>query len=177
LPDKIEGPGGGAFGLLTAVLSRAAASKAVQLADYPYPRVLAIASSHAFASVLMSRLAAQNLLTSDPMISYRLGDPSDHGTMTTDLRRAVFFRLDKTGRQIVPRRQSISAILLVAISYTQAEVVGILHPKPSVAFKPYLFPKVPFLRMKNWPIVDGKIQPEWLPPAGDAATFYHSRIR
>ncbi|MGA2965272.1 MAG: hypothetical protein ABSD64_03600 [Terriglobales bacterium] len=177
LPARIEGNGGGAFGLITAALSGAAGSKAAQLADQPYPRVLAITSSHAFASILMDRLPAENLLVSDPMISHRLGDFNGYGTITTDLRRAVFFRLDRSGRQIVPRRQSISAILLVAISGRQADVVGVLHPQPAIVFDPNLFPQVPYLRLSHWPIVDGKLSTEWSIGGDQSAAFYHTRIR
>jgi hypothetical protein len=162
LPNRIDPRGGGsAFGLITAALDAAAGSKALQLANWPYPRVLAITSSHAFAHLLMDRLPAQNLLLSDPMISVPIGDLNGRETMTTDLRRAVFFRLDKSGTRIVPRRQSISAILLVSISHSQAEMVGILHPEPAVGFDPALLPRVPFLRLKNWPIINARIQTEW----------------
>ena len=177
LPDRIDGSGGGAFSLITAALDGAAGSKAVQLANQPYPRVLAITNSHAFASILMDRLPAENLLLSDPMIFHRLGDTTGYGSMRTDLRKAVFFRLDKSGARIVPRRQSISAILLVAISGRQADIVGLLHPCPAVAFDASLFPQVPYLRLKQWPILDGKVQIEWSIGGDSSATFYHTRIR
>lgn len=176
LPDHIDTQGGGAFGLITATLDAAAGSKAAQLANWPYPRVLAITSSHAFAHLLMDRLPAENLLLSDPMIS-PIGDTSGRTAMTTDLSRAVFFRLDKSRSRIVPRRQSISAILLVSISHIQAEIVGILHPAPAVRFDPALFRKVPYLRVKNWPIIDRRIQTEWIADTEEPAVFYHQRIR
>jgi hypothetical protein len=176
-PERIDHRGGGPFGLITAALSSAAGSKAAQMAGYPHPRVLAITCSHIGAQAFMGRLAAQNLLLSDPRISYRFGDPPDHITQVTDLRRAVFFRGDKSGSRIIPYRQSISAILLVAIFGNQASVVGILHPKPTIVFDPGLFPHIPYLRVKDWPILDGRIFVEWLASDHDPGAFYHSRIR
>lgn len=68
MPDKIEGRGGGAFGRITAALHGAAAAKAAQLANYSCPRMFAITSSHALATILMDGCAAHNLLLSDRMI-------------------------------------------------------------------------------------------------------------
>ncbi len=114
LPERIDGPGGGAFGMITTALRSAAAAKAAQLANYSCPRVLAITSSHAFATILMGRYAARNLLLSDQMISYRIGDMSDPGSEITDLRKSAFLRIDESSK-VIPCRQSISAILLIAI--------------------------------------------------------------
>jgi hypothetical protein len=125
----------------------------------------------------MDQLAAQNLLVSDPVISHRLLDLSGLYTQKTDLRRAVFFRPDKSRTKIVPHRQSISAILLVAISGAQSDIVGILHPEPAVVFDPSLFPRVPYIRVRNWPIVDGRIEVEWLTQSAEQGRFYHTKIR
>jgi hypothetical protein len=176
LPDRLEEGGGGAFGLITAALQRAAVGKASQLANHPYPRVLAITSSHAFASILMDAHAAENLLLSDTMISYRIGNFSDPGRQITDLRRSVFFRTDRSGTRIVPCRRSISAILLVSISWGQADVVGILHPEPEIVFKPGLLSQVPYLRLTSWP-VGSEIKTEWHSNGERSGTFHHRRIR
>ena len=177
LPDKIDGRGGGAFGLITENLRRAVGAKAFQLANYPHPRVLAIASSHVFATILMDALPAQNLLISDPMISYRIGDPTGRATQVTDLQRSAFLRTDKSRTKIVPCRQSISAILLVAMCWNQAHIVGILHPEPVVAFDPELLRQVPYVRLKNWPITNGSLEPEWIESAENPAVFHYGRIR
>ena len=177
LPDRFDGKGGGAFGLISAALDAAAGSKAAQLANWPYPRVLAITSAHACASILLDHLPARNLLLSDPVISSKLGDQSGHARITTDLRRGVFFRMKTSTVEIVPRRKSISAILLVAISYRQAQIVGIVHPEPAIRFDPNLFPNVPYLCVKKWPVVGGTISTEWVADTEDPAIFYHQRIR
>jgi hypothetical protein len=63
LPAEITGPGGGPFALITEKLKAKAQSKAAQLAGHDMPTVLAIASDHAFASILMDTLAAEYLMT------------------------------------------------------------------------------------------------------------------
>lgn len=175
-PDKID-DSGGAFRLITEALSGAAASKAAQLAGYSCSRVLAITCSHVGAGAFMGRLAAVNLLVSDPKIHYRLGDPPDRVHQITDLRKAVFFRPDKTRKKIIPFRQSISAILLIAIFGDQARVVGLLHPQPAVSFNPSLFPRVPYVRLSKWPIMDGRMEIEWFSSGQNPATFYYTRIQ
>jgi len=124
----------------------------------------------------MDRLGAEFLLLSDPMISAPLGGAPNRATQVTDLRRSVFFRPDKAGKEIIPCRRSISAILLVAISGIQADVVGLLHPEPAIPFAPSLFPQVPYLRVKNWPIVDSKIEVEWSITGADHVTSWRTTI-
>jgi hypothetical protein len=177
LPEKMTGSGGGAFALITPALNNAAASKAAQLAGHPHPRVLAITLSYDFAGLLIHRLAAERLLVSDPVIRHTLGEPADRAAQFTDLRRSAFLRPGKSGREIICYRRSISAILLVAISGARSDMVGILHPEPAVPFSPSVFPLVPYLRLKNWPILDGRIATEWV--GGDEnqeATFWHTKI-
>lgn len=176
LPARITGGDGGAFSLITPLLRSKATSKASQFGNSPLPRLLAITSSHHGAGLLMDQLGAESLLVSDPMISSRLGDLSGRSVQVTDLRRSVFFKPGKSGREIVPCRRSISAILLVMISGAQTDVVGILHPDPMFPFVPSLFPNIPYLRVKDWPIVDGRINVEWIGDENRAATFFHSRI-
>jgi hypothetical protein len=176
LPEEIKGRGGTAFGLLTTALDSAAASKVAQLAKHPsYPRALAITSSHAFSAMLMDDYAALRFLVSDLMISHRVGDPNDPGEWVTDLRKSAFLRTDESGR-VVPIRQSISAILLVAIYPNQANVVGILHPEPRVAFSPALLWRIPYVCLRNWPIADNKLQTECIHAGENPAIFHHARI-
>ena len=82
------------------------------------PGVLAITSEYDFAGLLLDRMAAEYLMISAPKFNVPL-DGGPH-YMTTDLRNAVFCNmglLDASGNPtITPRRQSISAILLIAIS-------------------------------------------------------------
>jgi hypothetical protein len=50
-------------------------------------------------------------------------------------------------------RQSVSAILLVALSEKQSEIVGLLHPKPMTLLDYRVFRQVPFLRVE-WPLTN-----------------------
>ena len=177
LPEKLTGSGGGAFGLITPALSAAIGKKAPQLSAYPYPRILAITLEYDFAGLLINRLAAEHLFVSDPMVRHQLG-ALGRGELVTDLRRSAFLRPNTAGKGIVSYRRSISAVLLVAISGAQSDVVGILHPDPAEPFNPALFPHLPYLSLKNWPITDGMIEIGWLGGDEDRelATFYHKRI-
>jgi len=177
LPETIDGSGGGAFGLITSMLKGRATAKAAQLRGVPVPRVLAITCSHICGDLLMDSYAAVNLMVSEPYIRVPFGDQCNATSQVTDLRNSVFIRPDKSSGQIVPCRQSISAILLVSISGNRSDVVGLLHPEPTITFNPSLFPLVPYLSLVDWPIRDGRIRIRWLPDTSDAAVFYHARIR
>jgi len=145
--------------------------------------VLAIASSHDFAGLLMDRGAAQYLMTSAPHFSVPLGSPGKGGHWETDLRDSVFCQpaalLDASGNQrFVTRYRSIAAILLVTIGVRETEVVGLLHPDAAHPFNPQLFPAVPYVRFAQWPLTSSNISTEWI--LGDTlrggATFEHRRI-
>jgi hypothetical protein len=96
--------------------------------------------------------------------------------MTTNLRRSVFFAPGETGNQIVARRRSVSAVLLVALSDFQSGVVGLLHPDPVEKLNIERFRELPFLRLTKWPIVDGAITTEWIVSAPEPKIFYHAPI-
>jgi hypothetical protein len=174
LPDKINKAGTSAFGLITTALDRSVAKKTRQLSKHPYPMALAITSSHAFSTILMDGFAAHNLLLSEPMISHRIGDPSDTGSWVTNLQNSPFLRKDESGEQIVPCRQSISVIFLIALCWDQAHVVGILHPEPAIPFNPAVLWRVPYLRLKTWPITDGILQTEWIHSGENPAVFHYA---
>jgi hypothetical protein len=181
LPLRIDGAGGGAYGLITEKLLSAAKNKADQLGGHDSPGVLAITSDYDFAGLLLDRMAAEYLMTSAPQINVPL-DGRPH-YMTTDLRNAVFCNmslLDASGNPIIsPRRRSISAILLIAIHSRESRVVGLLHPEPASPFDPHWLPRVPYLRFQHWPITGNKAPTEWIlgEPDHSSATFEHRLIR
>jgi hypothetical protein len=163
------------FGQITPNLWSKARAKAPQLAGHEVPRVLAICLSHIGASVLLDRLAAQWLMISEPKIELPLtltGEPKP-ARHVTDLRNAAFFKPQDGA--IVPVRQSISAILLIAIWEDQLEVVGMLHPEPAVPFDYHSLGDVPFLRVQ-WPIVADEIRTEWVIANPSPGRYYHRKV-
>jgi hypothetical protein len=181
LPAEITGPGGGAFGLITNKLQAKVKAKASQLGGQSFPGILAIASDHAFAGMLLDRLAAEYLMTSAPQINVPVGGGPTY--TTTDLKHSAFYHatgvLDASGVPIIkPFRQSVSAILLIATYPREIQVVGLLHPEAVRPLDPALLPKVPFLKSKR-PFSADRIATEWV-QADDgrvAASFPHRHIR
>jgi hypothetical protein len=84
LPLRIEGPGGGAYGMITEKLFSVVKTKAAQLGNYAQPRVLAITCEYDFASLLMNRPAAQYALGSQPHFEVPIGGKSKDGVWTWD---------------------------------------------------------------------------------------------
>lgn len=135
-----------------------------------------IGLSHDKADLLLGKYAGANFLLSDPTISIPIQDQVPKSpTIIRNLRNSVFFRFEPSGK-VVPCRQSISAIMLVAILVHQSQVVGILHPEPSFSFDIRNFPTVPFLRVSNWPITTSTLAAEWIPPNSQFAAFPHQTI-
>ena len=158
LPDDVSG---GPFLLLTRSLFNKAKDKTTQLGGYLMPRVLAIVSSHAQISALFNNAGAEFALISDPHIVTQMGS-QETGGQSTDLRSSVFLKIDPHRNAVVPCRQTISAILLIAIYGDHSEIFGILHPEPARPLKMAFFPKVPFVRVSNWPIKGEVISCEWV---------------
>jgi hypothetical protein len=127
-PEEISG---GAFGLLTRNIYNKAKDKATQLEGYAMPRVLAIASSHFGVGAMFNGATAKWALVSDPHWRQEIGSSTVDPTEYTDLEKSVFIKPGLEG-SIVACRQSISAILLVAVHGDQSVVHGILHPEPRI---------------------------------------------
>lgn len=172
--DQFEG--GGAFEMVTEALFAKVRKKAEQLADYPHARVLAVTTSHHAAVSLFDALGAEWLLTSEPRITYPPEAPSEAFKETTDLASSIFFRPNDK-HEIVPCRQSVSAVLLVGLYDDQCQVLGILHPEPAYPFDIGNFQEVPFVRVSEWPIVEGELKTEWIIANPQAKGFYHIAAR
>ncbi len=166
---------GGAFRMTTHQLFSTVCGKADQLADYPCPRVLAITSTHFASSFLMGTQGAEYLLTSEPSLTFPVGVPGAPVRMTTNLRSSAFFG-PGPNEQIAPRRRSVSAVLLIGLFGDQSTVIGLLHPAPAYPLGIERFREVPFLRVANWPIVDGIISTEWVVSGPEAKGFPHSAV-
>jgi hypothetical protein len=158
--------------MLTQAVCNTAKDKDKQLEGCGMPVVVAIASAHRGISALFNEAAAEWCLVSDPQITIPLNDP-EGGQQTTNLRNSLFFRPSPDRKMIVPCRQNISAILLIAVYGEHSEIYGILHPEPAFPLKIQFFPKLPFIRVKNWPITDGLITTEWVVTAPDGLSVPH----
>jgi len=166
----------GSFSLITHVLRNTASKKAPQLSGSPMPRVLAVTTEHIDGSVLLGPDAAKTLLTSDTQITFPIDSPETPARIVTHLDDSVFFRFKKDG-SVEPCRQSISAILLIHILKESCEIVGILHPEPSVSFDIDLLPEIPFLRISNWPFRGTAIGLEWVIFAPKPPRLHYSRVK
>ena len=149
LPAEMRGAGGGAFALITEKLKAKAQGKAKQLSGKGMPTVLAITSDHAFASILMDKLAAEYLMTSAPQINVPIGGGREY--MSTNLKDSVFQRstglIDASGAPIIKSSlRSISAILLASVDHRESRIVGLLHPDAANPFNPQWLPMVPFVK-------------------------------
>ncbi|HTB92678.1 MAG TPA: hypothetical protein VK728_07590 [Candidatus Sulfotelmatobacter sp.] len=177
IPTTIEDGTGGPFQMTTDQLFSTVRSKADQLSGYPCPRILAITSTHHASSFLLGPTGAEFLLTSEPTITYAPAGSGGPVTMTTTLKRSVFFGPGATGTQILPRRQSVSAVLLIGLDDVRSSVLGLLHPEPARKLSIERFRDVPFLRLAEWPIIAGAIRTEWVISSPESKLFPHAPIR
>ena len=147
------------FAMITPNLWSKTRNKASQLGGHEIARVLAICLTHIGAGVLLGTLAAEWLMTSQPKLSVPIGDPITATREVTDLRKSAFLAIRDGG--IIAVRESISAVLLIAIWENQLHAVGMLHPEPAVAFDYHSLIELPFLRL-DWPVMDGVLKTEWV---------------
>jgi hypothetical protein len=128
------------------------------------PTVLAISSDHAFASILMDKLATEYLMTSAPQINVPIGGGLEF--MSTNLKDSVFQRptglLDASGAPIIKSSlRSIGAVLLMAVDHRELRIVGLLHPDAANSFNPQWLPMVPFVKFAG-AFSHTKIATEWI---------------
>jgi hypothetical protein len=173
VPDDISG---GAFGLVTMNIRNKAAAKAPQLSGYQMPRVLAIASAHAGVAALFNNSTATWALASEPHWRQEIGSTEAEPNQYTDLEKSVFIKPGPDG-SIVACRQSISAILLVAVYGDKSDVWGVLHPEPAFPLNIAFLPDLPFVRIAPWPVVDGRISTEWVVASPSGYSAYHFPVR
>lgn len=169
-----ENGSAGSFGMITHMLRTKASSKAAQLSGHSFPRILVITCEHIASDVLLGSHGAETLLTSDTKIEVPIGKPIENLDLVTDLKNSVFFRYKNETLESCKR--SISAILLFSIFADKTLVVGILHPDPVYKFPIRLLPSVPFLRMKEWPPNNNRIETEWVIHKPKAKEFYHRKV-
>jgi hypothetical protein len=168
--------GFGGFKQITGNLLREAVNKATQVANQQMPRVVVIATEHSGASLLMGTHSAEELLTGTTAFQIKIGDVDATPEVIAPLKNSVFFRMTKDKTGVEPARQSISAIILMGISRDQASLLGVLHPAPAVPFDHEIFDQVHFIRLRSWPIAQGRFGIEWVGPPPRATSYYHMPI-
>ena len=138
-------------------------NKAEQLLRVGMTSVLVITALHDGGHFLLGPKNAVNFLLSDLAFTTPIGGEKKDFHLSTDLKRAMFFEPDPNdSSRIVPCRQSLSAVLLMPISGDRLNAIGILHPEPTYPLNVDVFPKIPFLRISNWPIKEGRLLTEWV---------------
>jgi hypothetical protein len=75
------------------------------------------------------------------------------------------------------RPEPADLVLLVALDDIQSGVIGLLHPEPARKVDIEHFREVPFLRLAEWPIVNGAIRTEWVISSPTSKLFPHAPIR
>jgi hypothetical protein len=177
IPDEVPNEiRASTFSHITLHIQRKASAKAEQLADEPYPRILAISSEHIASSILFNKFAAKELMTGVTKIQVNLNkNPVTHKDIT-ELESSVFIRRDSDGK-IEACRKSISAILLVQVNNDSCRTYGLLHPDPKVEFRHELLPRIPFIKINPWPIQDNKIMCEWIIDDPDPYTSYYREFK
>lgn len=157
LPDNSEYVG--SFSNITEFLRRKISGKTMQMSGQKLPRILAVGSFHTWSSTLLGEFSAETLLTSEQKITVKIN--TNESFLSTDLGDSIFFRKFKNN-SIEPARQSISAILFAACYKYSCHLVGILHPEPAEKLDPAFLPEIPFVRVKEWPLVTSKLDIEWI---------------
>lgn len=161
------------FSMITPNLWSKTKRKAPQLGGHEVARVLAICLSHIGSEALLGNLAVEWSMTSEPRISVPVLAPASAARQVTDLRNAAFLAI-RDGA-VVPVRQSISAMLLIAIQGEHLEALGMLHPEPAAVFDYRTFREVPFLRFE-WPLRNDVLRTEWVVASPLRSRFAHVAV-
>ena len=167
LPNTAEA-GGGAYQLDNRKVCEVVDSKMGQIASGPLANVLVIVSFHIRARAVFGTLPTQYLITGQPKLVTPFGGQP---LQQTDLADSIFLRPGDAGK-IVSSRHPLSAVLLVAATDGQCSVTGLVHPEPEIPLRLDGFREIPFVRLKEWPIVGGRIETEWTVPQPRPATIY-----
>ena len=149
--------------MITREIRSQASSKVKQLSKYKCARLLIIVSYHSGANHLLGDHAAELLLTDEQGLAFSPAfedDDCKEPYPFTTCANTLFFE-SREGVLSV-KRESISAIWLVAMFQGTKQIIGVLNPQPNYDFQYKLFPSVPFVRIKEWPIENNRIKTEWI---------------
>lgn len=151
------------YNMITGEIRRQASAKVRQLSKYECARLLIIVSFHSGANHLLGDRAAELLLTDEQGLAFypavEDADRKDPYPYTT-CANTLFF--ESREGVVGLKRESISAIWLVAKFQNTKQIIGALHPQPRYGFQYKLFPSMPFVRMKQWPIENNSLKIEWI---------------
>ena len=167
LPNTAE-PTGSSYLLDNRKLWDVVDSKMAQMADSHCAHILVIVSFHIRAGAVFRTLPTQYLLTGQPKLVTNLGE---HPSQRTDLADSIFLRPTEAGK-IETYRRRLSAVVLVTVAEGQCSATGLVHPDPEIPLRLDGFQDIPFVRLRRWPIVDGRIETEWTVPQPGPATIY-----
>ena len=171
ISDKVSvGIAGQAFSLLTQQIEERAAEKRRQLKKFPIPGILAIVSSHIGSALTLDALAAENALISQP---FWIGGED---RMFTDLSSSIFLHLEDDG-EIAAINSSISAVLFVSVGLERSYVCGALNPAATHRFRPESLWMIPFVYLKDRPIVEGRLRCEWTMGSQRTYVVEHKSIK
>ena len=131
------------YKMITASLRNTVRNKVKQMSGYNCPRLLLIACEHVHANSVMDTRAAELLLTYD-----------------CNFPQSEVFYYEKC-KKWQALYQSISAILLVSVSFDHASVLGVLHPVPHYKFPIELLAEVPFVGLGTFPPEQGILDIDW----------------
>lgn len=161
---------GQAYSLLTQQINGKALDKKEQLENEEMPVVLAIASNHIHAGLVLNPMAALNALLSQP---YWTGNSPN---MSVDFRYSAFLKRSDNG-EIIVKHPSLSAVILIAITSRQSTVCGALNPAPNHKLKAQHLYNIPFAYLKDWPIEKNVARCEWTMGNTGQFVFPHAAIR
>jgi len=65
---------------------------------------------------------------------------------------------------------------LAQIYNQECRIVGLLHPDPARPFSIDYFTSIPFIRLRDWPPIENKLNTEWVIANPSAAQFYHCPV-
>jgi len=140
--------------MLASQLWERASDKRYQFADIGMPGVLAIASDHVGAHLVLNQSAAQYLLTSTPFWT------GGSERMHVDFAQSIFLKLGDKG-DIIPYNVGISGAILIAVGAYSSYAIGALRPAATHKFKSELLWQVPFAYVKDWPLENRQIRCDW----------------
>ena len=158
LSNQPDGSSATWFSFITEQLWVKIERKRKHLSRAEIPVVLAITSQH-IGSMLMGSMAAERLLSGEPMIQVPINTEEFTAGDVTTFKDSAFFRIEQGEIRVV--RRYVSAVLLISIFDQSLQKVGVLHPDPEHPFAIRHLPTTPFVRVTSLPTAESGFETEW----------------